>query len=162
MIRAAQSSDAKETAALWNWMIRDTLHTFTTEEKTVAGIGDLIQARPRHFFVSENQGKFGGFATFGTFRSGPGYRTTCEHSVLVDPDCHGLGIGRALMEALIHAAKTQNYRVMVAAISGENRQAVSFHTKLGFEQVGNMPHVGFKADRWLDLVLMQKNLTERA
>ena len=82
--------------------------------------------------------------------------------MLVDPGRHGLGIGRALMETLLRAAKQDGYRIVVAAISGENRQAVEFHTKIGFEQVGYIPQVGHKQDRWLDLVLMQKNLAERA
>lgn len=162
MIRAARSTDATDIAALWNWMIRDTLSTFTTEQKTVDDIIALIGARSGHFWVSEENGLLQGFATFGPFRSGPGYRATCEHSVLVDPGRHGLGIGRALMETLLRAAKQDGYRIVVAAISGENRQAVEFHTKIGFEQVGYIPQVGHKQDRWLDLVLMQKNLAERA
>jgi len=162
MIRAARSTDAADIATLWNWMIRDTLSTFTTEQKTVADIVGLIQVRPGHFWVSEENGTLQGFATFGPFRSGPGYRATCEHSVLVDRGCHGRGVGRALMETLFQAARKDRYRVMVAAISGENRQAVEFHKKIGFEQVGYMPEVGYKADKWLDLVLMQKNLAERA
>ena len=162
MIRAARSTNATDIAKLWNWMIRDTLSTFTTEEKPVALIADLIEERPHHFLVSEAQGVFQGFATFGPFRTGPGYRATCEHSVLVDPACQGGGIGRALMEALMDAAKVQGYCIMVAAISSENRQAVEFHRKIGFEQVGYMRAVGWKADRWLDLILMQKNLADRA
>lgn len=162
MIRPACNSDAVAIAMLWNWMIRDTLSTFTTQEKSEAEISDLIQTRSRHFFVSEAQGACQGFATFGPFRAGPGYRTTCEHSILVHPDHHGLGVGRALMDALTGAATADNYRVMVAAISGENPAAIEFHSKIGFRQVGHMPQVGFKAGRWLDLVLMQKNLIERA
>lgn len=161
MIRAARTTNAANIADLWNWMIRDTLWTFTSREKTTEDVAKLIDARPRHFLVHETEGVFQGFATFGPFRAGPGYRATCEHSILVLPGHHGAGVGRALMEALIAAAQADDFHVMIGAISSENRPALDFHLKMGFEQVGYMPQVGRKAGRWLDLILMQKNLTKR-
>ncbi len=158
MIRLAQSEDAGAVAALWNWMIRDTLLTFTTHEKTTTAVADMIRDRSGRFFVCDDDGRVCGFATYGAFRSGPGYAATCEHSVLVDPHYHRGGVGRSLMDALIAAAEAEGMHVMVAAISSANPQAMSFHARLGFEQVGVMPQVGRKAGQWLDLIFMQKML----
>lgn len=161
MIRDAVIEDAPVVADLWNWMIRETLYTFTTDVKTVGAIESLLQQRPQGFFIAEEGGEVMGFVTFGPFRSGPGYAATCEHSLLVRPGNQHRGLGTALMRHAMHAAERAGCHVMVGAISSANPQAVSFHEKLGFRQVGVMPEVGRKAGKWLDLVLMQKILTGR-
>lgn len=142
-------------------MIRDTLATFSSEEKSLADVETLLEARGKQFFVALEGKDLRGFVTFGLFRAGSGYAATCEHSVIVAPDAHRHHLGQALMAEAQQAAQDQGFRIMVAAISSANRQAVAFHTALGFAQVGYMPQVGRKAGQWLDLILMQKNLGER-
>ncbi|MEE4189810.1 MAG: N-acetyltransferase family protein [Roseobacter sp.] len=158
MIRPAQKSDAPDIAWLWNRMIRDTLATFTTIEKTVSDVEAIVKARQGSFWVYEAAERIAGFATFGPFRAGPGYAATCEHSVIVAPHAARSGIGSALMEALCTAARGQGLHVMVAAISSANPAAVAFHANLGFVEVGRMPQVGRKSGQFLDLILMQKML----
>jgi len=158
MIRAAQDGDVATIAALWNWMIRDTLATFTNAQKSRAEVQALLDTRRDAFFVCEIEGSVRGFAHFGAFRSGPGYAATCEHSLIVAPEAQGQGIGKALMQALLDSARARGMHVMVAGISGTNTAAIRFHAALGFREVGRMPQVGRKAGQWLDLVLMQKTL----
>lgn len=162
MIRTAKPEDAPEIAALWNWMISDTLLTFTTDQKSVEDIDRMIFERENGFLVSETDEIIEGFATFGAFRSGPGYARTAEHSVIVAQNHVGRGVGRALMTALMDRARAEGVHIMVAAISSENPHAVEFHTRLGFQEVGCMPEVGYKNDRYLDLILMQKMLSNVA
>ena len=157
-LRAAEARDAAAVAALWNAMIRDSLATFTTVEKTAEDITALIDSRADAFFVAEQGGAVAGFVTFGAFRGGPGYAATVEHSIVLSPAARGEGLGRVLMARAEAAAAAQGRHVMVAAISSANPGAVSFHAALGFAQVGLMPEVGRKRDQWLDLILMQKVL----
>ena len=160
MIRPASVGDAPVLAEMWNWMIRDTLATFSSDEKTTNQIKDLIRERAGCFIVHDAGKGVQGFATFGAFRSGPGYALTCEHSIIVTPAAQGQKIGRALMTHLQAAARAQGVRIMIAAISGANEPAVAFHTVFGFAKVGHLPQVGYKNGQFLDLILMQKNLTE--
>lgn len=160
MIRAAVPADAPAICELWNWMISDTLSTFTTILKTPDDLKTLIEDRAGSTFVAEGNGTLQGFVTFGPFRSGPGYAATVEHSVIVHPSVHGRGVGRALMRMAVMAATEQSKHVMVGAISGANPQAVAFHEALGFERVGHLPQVGRKRGQWLDLILMQKMLSQ--
>lgn len=158
MIRAAADGDTPEIATLWNWMIRETLATFTTEEKTDHDIRQMIKARAGLFFVAEKAGSLVGFATCGPFRAGPGYAFTVEHSVIVSPTAHGTGCGRALMTSLETKARDHGVHVMVAAISSANPTAIAFHKAIGYDEAGRLAEVGRKAGEWLDLVLMQKIL----
>ena len=99
-----------------------------------------------------------GFASFGDFRPFPGYRHTVENSIYVDQRLHRAGIGRSLMIALIERATLLNKHIMVAAIEGSNSASIALHESFGFAEVGRMPEVGCKFGRWLDMVLLQKQL----
>lgn len=102
-----------------------------------------------------------GYATWTTFRGGdrlPGYRATVEHTIHVAADAHGRGVGRALLEALVTEARERGLHVLVGAIDSGNTGSLAFHHALGFTEVGRMPEVGRKFDRWLDLVLVQRIL----
>ena len=68
------------------------------------------------------------------------------------------GIGRSLVAALIERATTLNKHAMIAGIDAANAGSIGLHASLGFIEVARMPEVGCKFGRWLDLVLMQKQL----
>ena len=157
-IRQARAHDASAIAAIANVIIRDTLVTFTTDERSVESVVAEIETRGPAFLVAERSGAVEGFATYGTFRSGPGYAQCREHSIQLAPEARGQHVGRSLMEALEAIAREDNVHVLVAGISSANPAAIAFHKAIGFKQVGRMPEVGFKWGQRLDLVLMQKIL----
>ena len=156
MIRAARASDADWIAALWSEVIAETTATFTTDPKTAEAVGQLIASRPAQFLVIGQAG----FATFGTFRDGPGYVDVREHSIYLQKSAKGAGQGRRLLHALEATGRAQGVSYFVGGISGENVGALAFHAALGYVEVGRMPGLGQKWGRRLDLVLVQKNLQE--
>jgi phosphinothricin acetyltransferase len=99
-----------------------------------------------------------GYASFGDFRSGYGYRFTVEHSVHIRADRRGQGIGQALMQPLIARAVARGLHVMIAGVDADNAGSIRFHERLGFIRVAHFREVGFKWGRWLDLVLLQRCL----
>ncbi len=158
MIRRAVVEDAPAIAAITNAIIRDTLITFTTDERSAEDVVTEIEIKNSAFLVAEHHGEIKGFASYGAFRSGPGYAQCREHSIQLTPGARGRGTGRALMQALEAVAKVNNVHVLVAGISSANPVAIAFHSAVGFDRVGLMPEVGFKWGQRLDLVLMQKIL----
>ena len=157
-LRAATGADAEAVAAIWNREIREGVSTFTTLEKSVENVRVAIEAEGAVFFVAELNGAVAGFATYGPFRSGPGYARTVEHTVYLAKAARGQGAGRALVAALERAAKAAGHHVMVAGVGSENAAGITFHKSIGFQEVGRLPEVGRKFDRWMDLVLLQKML----
>jgi phosphinothricin acetyltransferase len=70
----------------------------------------------------------------------------------------GKGIGHLLLTELIELAKKQNLHTMIGVIDSENESSIAFHEKFGFEKAGLIKESGYKFDRWLHSVFMQKIL----
>ena len=160
-VRAATPDDVAGIADIHNRAIRETANSWLWEpielpERQTWFAGQ--QAANRPVLVAEENEHLIGFASYGPFRAYHGYRDTVEHSVYLAPQAHGRGLGRALMEPLIAAARERGMHVMVAAIALPNDASVALHARLGFAQVGMMPEVGLKFGRYRDLCLMQLRL----
>lgn len=158
IIRPARPQDAERIAKIWNRVIRDTAATFTTAEKTKAGLCKDIETRGDGFLVVETEGRVEGFATYFPFRGGPGYKHTKEHTISLSPAIQGQGAGRLLMNRLEDAARKDDVHSLFAGVSGDNPDGIAFHAAIGYREVARLPEVGRKFDRWMDLVLMQKIL----
>lgn len=161
ILRAARPADAPLIAAIWNPVIRDTTITFTTEEKTVPGLQADLATKAQAgqpFLVAERQGGLLGFATYGAFRSGPGYAHVAEHTVILAPAARGQGVGRALIDALCDHGRAAGLAQIIGGVSAENADGLAFHARLGFVQIARLPGVGRKFGRLIDLVLMARGL----
>jgi L-amino acid N-acyltransferase YncA len=102
-----------------------------------------------------------GYAYAGPYRARPAYRFTVEDSIYVAALAQRRGIGRALLDRLIQEAAERGFRQMIAVIGDSNQPAsIALHAAAGFRMVGTLAAVGFKFDRWLDSVLMQRALGE--
>jgi phosphinothricin acetyltransferase len=163
-IRPATSDDLVAITDLYNALIPTTTTAWTealqTYEERVAWFADR-QAAGDVVLVAVDGSEVIGFAAWGEFRDNrlwPGYRFTVEHTIHVAEGHHGRGVGRALLEALLAAARTAGLHVMVGAVDSENEQSLGFHRALGFVEVARMPETGRKFDRWLDLVLLQRRV----
>ena len=115
------------------------------------------------YWIAELDGTVVGYAYAGPYRARPAYRFTVEDSIYVDPKAQGRGIGRALLDRLIADSTSRGFRLMIAVI-GDSAQtpSIELHRAAGFKMVGTFENVGFKFDRWLDSVLMQRALGEGA
>ena len=141
----------QNTTAIWNET------TVSLENRVAWWEARKAQGYPVLVAV-DDQNHVLGYASFGDWRAFEGFRFTVEHSIYVAQEAQGKGVGRALLTELIHSAKALNKKVMVAAIEAQNEGSIALHQSLGFEQTGLMRGVGFKFDRFLDLLWMQKTL----
>ena len=99
-----------------------------------------------------------GFGYYSEFRFREAYKFTVEHSVYAKKNFVGKGIGKLLLSELIELAKKQDLHTMIGVIDSENESSIGFHEKFGFEKAGFIKESGFKFDRWLHSVFMQKML----
>ena len=111
------------------------------------------------YLVAVIDGAVVGYAYAGPYRARPAYRFTVENSVYVAHDRHRRGVGKALLEALIEASTEKGFRLMVAVMGDSNQAAsIGLHEAAGFKHAGVFENIGYKFDRWLDSVLMQRAL----
>jgi phosphinothricin acetyltransferase len=115
------------------------------------------------YLVAELDGSVVGYAYASSYRPRPAYRFTVENSVYLRPQVHRHGIGRQLLERLIAECGTRGFRQMIAVIGDSaNTASVGVHARCGFQMIGTHPGVGLKFGRWLDTVMMQRELGEGA
>jgi len=161
-IRPATSADIAGIVAIYNDVIATSTAIFNDQPVSVEDRLAWLESRARAGFpvlvATGTAGEVLGFATFGDFRSWPGYRYTVEHTVHVHGRHRGQGIGRDLMLALFPLATGMGKHIMVAGVDATNGPSLAFHQRLGFAPAGTLREVGHKFGRWLDLTFLQKFL----
>jgi L-amino acid N-acyltransferase YncA len=163
-LRDARAEDLPQMVAIQNALLATTTIEWRDEPYTVADRQAWLVEHERSgapVLVAVDGEAVVGFAAYGDFRDTakwPGYRFAVEHTVHVREDQWGTGVGRALVEALVERARVAGKRVIVAAVDATNTGSIRFHERVGFVEVARLPHLGFKHGRWLDLVLLQRDV----
>lgn len=161
LIRSATEVDAGDIAAIYAHHV---LHGTASYEVQPPTVDDTLAKIRRvtapgwPFLVAEAQGLVAGYAYATQFRDRDAYRFTCEDSIYVHPEMMGQGVGCALLEALMEESSRFGFLTMIAVIGGAEPASIALHAKRGFVEVGRLKAVGFKFDRWLDSVYMQRSL----
>jgi phosphinothricin acetyltransferase len=115
------------------------------------------------YIAAEIDGEVVGYAYAGPYRPRRAYRFSIEDSIYIDPAAQRRGVGRALLQRLIEDAMEKGFRQMIAVI-GDSAQtpSIELHRALGFRMIGTFESCGYKFDRWLDSVFMQRALGDGA
>ncbi len=163
-LRPAQSSDIKAIAAIYGFHVAHGLASFEIEPPSVDEMHrrfDTIAAGGYPYLVAEEEGRVLGYAYASAFRTRPAYRFTVEDSVYIDPTCTGRGVGRLLLQTVIDVCTKANFRQMIAVIGDSaNDASIGLHRACGFERMFVFTGTGFKHNRWVDTVFMQRALGE--
>jgi len=162
--RAARREDADAIARIYNQGIEDRVATFETEPRTAADIERLLDDRLDHYpaIVVEREGEVVAWASAGSYRARQCYDPIAEHSVYVDRDQRGTGVGRIALEALCDEAERLGFLKLVSRIFPENAASLALHRKVGFREVGVYRRHGKLDGQWRDCVIVEKLLGEAA
>ncbi len=157
-IRPLEWGDIPQITAIYRHEVLHNTATFDTEplseSQMAAKFGPMLElAHPVYVAVSD--GDLLGYAYASVYRPRLAYRFTCEDTVYCAKDAQGQGVGTALMETIVDRARAFGFKQMIGVITAESKGSLRLHEKLGFRVVGNYEAVGFKFDRWLDIVHMQ-------
>ena len=167
VVRAAAPADAEQVAAIFAHYVATSVATFEEVAPPAADwrrrLGDLA-GRNLPFLVAEADGDrpVCGFAYASPWRPKPAYRHTVEDTVYLSPGHTGRGIGSALLGGLLARCAAAGARQVIAVIADTGSDApAALHRRFGFTQAGVLSGVGRKHGRWIDTVLMQKDLMQK-
>jgi phosphinothricin acetyltransferase len=136
-----------------------TFETIPPDEKDMAVRRADVLARGLPYLVLEDASGVIGFAYCNWFKPRPAYRFSAEDSIYLAPAAAGKGLGRLMLTELMAQAERCGVRQMLAVIGDSNNKgSIGVHRSCGFEQTGVLRSSGWKFNRWLDVVLMQRSL----
>lgn len=161
-VRAAVEDDIAAVRAIYAHEVLHGMVSFELEPPDVQEMRRRYRATREAgypYLLASLGARVAGYAYAGPYRSRPAYRFTIENSVYVAPWARRRGVAARLLEALISECEALPFRQMVAIIGDSaNAASIELHRKAGFRLVGTLRHVGYKFDRWLDTVIMQREL----
>jgi L-amino acid N-acyltransferase YncA len=161
-IRPAHSRDLAVITAIYDDAVRHGTASFELDPPDQAEMArryETLRAGGYPYLVAELDGDVVGYAYAGPYRARPAYRWSVEDSIYVAPQAQRRGIGSALLARLLAEAEAGGFRQMLAVIGDSaNTGSVELHRAAGFRLIGTFENVGFKFGRWLDTVLMQREL----
>jgi L-amino acid N-acyltransferase len=162
-VRVAVEADNEPIRAIYNDAVQHSTATFDLVPRSREDQRSWLTSRSGAFsvLVAERDGEVVGFASVSPYKERAAYRTTVEDSVYVRRDRQGLGIGKALLTAVLDAAEASGFHAVMARIEAGGTVSRALHEACGFRLVGIEREVGRKFNRWLDIALMQCVLRER-
>ena len=162
LIRPSTAADLPAVTAIYAWHVRHGTGTFELdppEEPEMSRRRDDVLSKGLPWLVAERSGTALGYAYANHFRPRKAYRFCVEDSVYLASQAQGQGVGTLLLAELMGRCEALGARQMLAVIGDSaNLASIGVHKKLGFGDIGLLRSVGWKFDRWLDVVMMQKPL----
>ena len=164
--RFFKKPDIDQVLEIYNFHIENSLSNF--EEKPLSK-DDFYQLSSKildynlPYIVCEDEEKIIGFTYLNRFRNKSGYKFSFENSIYLKNDHIGKGIGNKLLEFLIkEAKKNKKIKTIIAVIGSENSiPSIKIHKRNGFKLIGTLKKIGFKKNKWLNAIYMQKILNEK-
>ncbi|MES2879504.1 MAG: N-acetyltransferase family protein [Pseudomonadota bacterium] len=162
IIRPSQPEDIPAITAIYTHHVLNGTGTFEIEPPSQEDMAnrraDVLSKGLPYLVVAEGD-KVLGFAYCNWFKPRPAYRFSAEDSIYLAPEAHGQGLGRSLLTELMAQAEKVGVRKFIAVIGDSaNAGSIGVHQSVGFSHVGVLKSCGWKFDKWLDVVLMDKAL----
>ncbi|MDP1528779.1 MAG: N-acetyltransferase family protein [Rhodoferax sp.] len=162
IIRPSQSSEIAQITAIYAHHVLYGTGTFELDPPSEAEMGQRradVLGKNLPYLVAVDGAQVLGFAYCNWFKPRPAYRYSAEDSIYLAPAAIGQGLGRALLAELMAQAERAGVRKLIAVIGDSHNQgSIGVHHSAGFDHVGTLRACGWKFERWLDVVLMDKTL----
>jgi len=162
IIRPSQTLDISQITAIYAHHVVHGTGTFEVDapnEQDMAQRRADVLSKGLPYLVAVQDDQVLGYAYCNWFKPRPAYRFSAEDSIYLAPDAAGSGLGKTLLAELCSQAERAGVRKMIAVIGDSaNLGSIGVHRSAGFAHVGTLASCGWKFERWLDVVLMDKAL----
>lgn len=114
------------------------------------------KTRPQPRLVAHLDDQVVGWAALSSVSARAVYAGVCEVSVYVATAVRGQGVGKKLLQALVHASEEMGIWTLQASIFPENQASIAIHEQCGFRVLGRREKIAQHRGRWRDTVLMER------
>lgn len=159
-IKKIGEQDLCECLNLYNYYVENSFFTFEEQTLSFEAFSKRIYSICEKYFclVASQDNKVLGYAYLNEFSPRSAYRFSADLSIYVQKDCVRSGIGSKLLDAVLVEAKKFGIKNIISVVSDLNENSLRFHQKNGFIQMGSLPNIGFKFNRWLGIKYLMKTL----
>jgi L-amino acid N-acyltransferase len=158
-VRSARADDLSKILEIYNHAVLHTTASYDYEPRSMEHRIAWFEDHQRNDYpilVAVNDAdEVIGWGSLSRFHDRMGYRFTAEDSIYVAAEHRGKGLGKALLAPLIQCARDRNLHALIGLIDAQNEASIRLHASFGFEKTGHLKQVGYKFDRWLDVIYMQ-------
>jgi L-amino acid N-acyltransferase len=157
-IRPATTDDLAAINDIYNEAALHTTATFDTDPRTMDDRRAWFaqHGRSHPVLVAEESGAVVGWASLSAYSDRKAYDGLAELSVYVHVEHRGRGIGKLLTQAILEAGRLAGLHSVLSRIAADNHVSIYLHEKMGFRTMGVLKEAGFKFNRWIDVVFMQR------
>jgi L-amino acid N-acyltransferase YncA len=153
VVRALQPEDWPEIARIYRSGLATGLASFETDipawgEWDAAHLQDLR-------YVAELDERVVGWLAVSPVSRRACYHGVVEHSVYVDEDARGTGVGRGLLQRLLADAPARGVWTIQTSIIAGNDASLALHEATGFRVVGRRERIAQRDGIWHDTVLLE-------
>lgn len=163
IVREARLTDGEALGAIYRPYVEKTTITFEYEVPSVTDFQERIANTLLRYpyLVAEVDGEIIGYAYASAYKGRSAYDWSCEVTVYTKENNSIKGVGRALYQGLEEILKRQNVFTLTACITKGNQRSLAFHEKFGYQQVACFSEIGYKFNRWQDVLWLQKELQSK-
>lgn len=160
LIRPAAPEDGAALSEIYRPYVLDTEITYETVPPTAEQFAERIRKTMERYpyVVCEEDGLIVGYCYASRHGERAAYEYSASMSVYVRQGWHRRGIARAMYEVVLDELKKRGIKLATAHISMPNEASAAFHASFGFTRVGVFHNMGFKHGKWLDQLLLEKQL----
>ena len=158
LLRPATEKDLVAINAIYNYYVLHSTCTYQLEPETEHDREAWFKNRSEKHpvIVAELGQRIVGWGALNPYHKRAAYSRTVENSVYVESDMHRKGVGALILVDLLRLAKGHGHHTVIAVIDAEQPASVAIHAKHGFTQVGHFRELGWKFDKWRDVIYMQR------
>jgi phosphinothricin acetyltransferase len=135
--------------------IADGVATFETDVPTWQQF-DAARAPDHRFVAVDDDGTVLGWVAVSPVSPRSAYAGVVEHSVYVAPAARRLGVGRALLDALVASTEAAGIWTIQSGTFPENSGSRALHRSAGFREVGLRERIGRHHGVWRDVVMLER------
>lgn len=107
-------------------------------------------------FVALAHGEVVGWAALAAVSERCVYAGVAEVSIYVAAGARNIGVGSALLSALVEASEREGLWTLQAGVFPENKASIELHKRHDFRVVGTRERLGKLEGVWRDVVLLER------